>query len=102
MSAQLDLNLARRRRDAGKKTVSKHNRQFLEEIRDYAQRFAELNGEINIDDLRTYADLIWLKPDHKNVWGCVFHGKHWHCIGFQPSKLVSNHGRVIRRWVWKP
>ena len=36
MSAQLDLNLARRQRDAGIRSVSEHNQEFLKDIRAYA------------------------------------------------------------------
>lgn len=101
MNAQLSLFEGRRRRDNGIRRVSEHNRWFLEKMRKAAIKLSLLNGEVTIDDLRTYAFSFGLEPDHPNAWGGVLKGKHWHCVGFQPSKLVSNHGRVIRRWIWK-
>ena len=90
---------------AGKKAgidrVEEHNLSFVELMRREARRIARATGKVSSDDLRRYARVSGLEPEHPNCWGSVFRGPEWVCIGRMKSKLVSNHAREIRVWAQK-
>jgi hypothetical protein len=78
--------------------VESHNVNFTERMRDYATRYCRVHKSVTSDDLRRYATSHDIEPDHKNAWGSIFRKPVWKAIGFEPSTLPSNHGRIIRRW----
>ena len=55
-------------------------------------------GSTTIDLVRQDPRMAEFTPSSSAVWGSVFHGDEWHCIGWEPSTLKSNHARFIRRW----
>lgn len=59
-------------------------------------------GSTTIDAVRQDPRMAEFQPTSSAVWGSVFHGEEWACIGLEPSTLKSNHARFIRRWVMKP
>jgi len=93
-----DLPTASLRKREGMSRAADNSALFLARIRAVARGIAEFGGHVTSDDLRHHAKHLDLVPHHKNVWGCVFAGGEWEPCGYVKSKLVSNHGRVIRMW----
>lgn len=89
MSVEKQLGLA---------LVEGSNQEFVEHIRAYAREFAREYDTVTVDNLRRYALGRGIEPDHKNAWGAIFMGREWECVGYEPSTIPTNRGRVIRRW----
>ena len=96
-----DLAAGRKKRDAGVASAAAHSPVFLAEMRDYAYRHAMLYGMVHIDDLRAYASLNGLEPEHPNAWGAVMRSSLFEVGGYRPSRLTSNHGRRCIVWQLK-
>lgn len=85
-------------KEAGLDSVEEHNPSFVEIMRKRARELVAETGRVTSDDLRRYARVNGIAPDHPNAWGAVFGGKEWVQIGRMKSKLTSNHAREIRIW----
>ena len=81
--------------------VEEHNKTFVELMREHAIALSRRHGRVTSDDLRAAAARSGIEPDHKNAWGAIFRGKNWKPLGFENSKIPSNHARVIRVWRWE-
>lgn len=70
--------------------------EFLVKARATARRHALNHGTVTIDDVR------WLTPlpdgMSPNVFGAVFRGNEWECVGFEASTRVLARARTIRRY----
>lgn len=95
-----DLQKAFYAREDGVARVAIGRQAWLARMRAYARTVASLTGSVSSDDLREYAMRQGMEPDHPNAWGAVFRAPGWRYVGMTHSKLVSNHGRMIRRWAW--
>ena len=73
-----------------------NNTALVKLARAVAKEICGRKGSVTMDDVRR--ELGDLKPSSPNAYGAVFHGDEWHCIGWEPSTLKSNHARFIRRW----
>lgn len=88
-------------KEDGIERVSRHNQPFLVTIRNIARHFAEVQGQVTIDELRRWAAREGLSPDHPNAWGAVFSEPGWACVGYKQSTVPTNHARLIRIWAWE-
>jgi len=98
----LDNVAAIQAKQHGQALVESHNEDFVEVMREEARRVCYAHGTVTSDDLREYAGRAGLAPNSPNAWGCLFLGKEWESVGFERSRLVSNHARTIRRWRFNP
>ena len=87
-----------KRKEAGLDSVEAHNPSFVEIMRNRAREIVAKTGRVTSDDLRRYARVNGIEPDHPNAWGAIFAGKDWVQIGRTKSTLTSNHAREIRIW----
>jgi hypothetical protein len=85
-------------RDEGVALVSENNPTFVEIMREAARVLARKNGSVCSDDLRAYAQMCGIEPEHQNAWGAIFRGQEWVVVGRRKSRLTSNHAREIRVW----
>lgn len=97
---QLDLKLGRTQRDAALEAAEKHNRDFLQLMRERARSVCLARGEVTSDDLRAYAASKRFAPTSTSVWGLIFRAPGWRCTGYRPSELPSSHARTIKVWTW--
>jgi hypothetical protein len=74
---------------------------FLDVMRTHAKIISDTYGRVTSDSLRTVAANMGLEPRSSHSWGAIFRGKHWKVIGMEPSRLPSNHGRMIRVYRWE-
>jgi hypothetical protein len=77
--------------------VSNHNPDFLATMRHVARVHCTRHGEVTIDDVRQWADLMSYKPSHPNAWGAVFR-TGFERIGFRKSTTPSAHSRMVSVW----
>ena len=82
--------------------VSLHGLPFLEAMRKVAINLSQSRGFVTADDLRPYAADYKIQPHHQNVWGGIFRGRSWKCVGRVKSRYPNNHAREIRVWRWEP
>jgi hypothetical protein len=75
--------------------------EFLSTMRWWAKYYSETRGQVTTDDLRCLAERMGKPPRSHNSWGAIMRGKHWKVIGMEPSRLPSNHGRMIRVYRWE-
>lgn len=94
---QLDLLDGVARKLRGMTRAEGSNAEFLDAIRVVAVQLALKNCYVTIDDLRSAAQRMGLKPVHPNAWGCVF-DRHWKATGRERSRWPSNHGRWVTIW----
>ena len=78
--------------------VESHNTALVKLARSIAREICGRLGSVTIDMIRTDPRIAEFLPCNSNIWGSVFMGKEWQCIGLEPSTLKSNHARFIRRW----
>lgn len=71
---------------------------FLDLVREVAVYISNTYGEVSIDMLRVSASLADVKPAHPNLWGEVFRGSDWRCIGTRRSAHRPAHGRIVKIW----
>ena len=76
------------------------NDEFLAIMRAYARGFSIRHHMVTADDVRAYADRMGLQPSSPKVWGSVFKGKGWECVGHHLSTRVANRGHQYRIWRW--
>jgi len=74
---------------------------FLKAMRDKAREICKLNGTVNSDDLRKFAETWGIVPPSKYHWGNVFSPKEFVYAGTVRSKRPSNHARRIIKWKLK-
>ncbi len=101
MNQQLDLLAGEAKRDHGIAMVSLTGADFLERARTAARSMGRMSGKVSCDDIREWAEVEGVKPHHPNLWGAIFAGKEWVCVGRQKSQFPSNHAREIRIWALK-
>ena len=93
------VNAGERAKAEGLEQVQLHDtRRFLDRARMFARHQSRVYGKVSSDDVREWAYIEGLEPHHKNAWGAIFVGKEWVCIGWQRSRIRSNHGRQICLW----
>lgn len=102
LDPQLDLLAGQAERDRGFALLESYSAAFLDAVRARGRYISMLRGSVTIDDLREWAAQIGIAPTHRNSWGNIFRGPGWKCIGHEPSKLVSNHARMVSVWRWEP
>lgn len=88
----------KRLRDKGIAKVEAHNEAVLLCARIFARWKARTNGSVTVDDVRGFLELHNLEFTHPNAYGAIFRGKEWECLGWQESRIASNHARHIRVW----
>ena len=85
--------------------VASHNPEFIATIVKQANIFGQQFGEVTSDDLRLWANLHDIYPDHSNAWGAVFRelgrDPRWTRSGFTKSQIPSNHARIISVWKYE-
>ena len=81
----------------GIEQVRLHNPDFVALCQGYAQEHASKFGSVTSDDVRLWANLNDIYPNHHNAWGAVFRAG-FQRIGFTQSKIPSNHARIISIW----
>jgi hypothetical protein len=95
-----DLNKGREKRDAGIALVSINNKEFIAEMRKFANDLAKHTGQVHVDDVREYAIAKGIRPNHSNAWGAVFRGSEFTQSGeYRASRLISNHGHRSPVWI---
>ena len=97
---QLTLDRALALKDKGMELAASGNDAFLAAMRSYAIARSKKWGHVTADDVRVYAEVIGLQPTSPHVWGSVFKGKGWECVGHHLSMRVANHGHQYRIWRW--
>ncbi len=93
-----DFEAGKARKEDGLDRVEEHNERFVDVMRRHAEYIAGFYGSVTSDDLRWYARVNNIAPEHPNAWGSIFRGPQWVCVGRTKSKLKSNHAREIRVW----
>ena len=99
---QRDLFAGEELKEKGQKRVEGNNAGFVREMRAQAERICSVKGSVTSDDLREYARIRGMVPDHPNAWGSIFRGKRWVRVGYRKSEIASNHARTIAVWTLKP
>ena len=101
MTFDLEAGLAAK--EAGIKLAARRRKIMLGAAQNIANVIALSNRDgITSDDvLWEMADLDYDTSALGNAAGAIFRGPQWECIGWRPSKRVSNHGRAIRVWKLK-
>jgi len=82
----------------GLDSVEINHADFLGTARQFAELLAKKNGRVTMDDVRDILDRLGMEPKHANVYGGIFRGDEWHCIGMKQSTRPSNHARHVRIW----
>ena len=82
--------------------VASHNKALVNLARAIAREQCVKYGSTTIDAVRQDPRMAEFVQTSSAVWGSVFHGEEWSCIGWEPSTLKSNHARFIRRWRYQP
>ena len=91
-----DFEKAKAKKESAHQIFEVTRPEFLAQARATALRYALNHGSVTIDDVRRYTPLPeYISP---NVFGGVFRGAEWECVGFEPSTRVSAHARIIRRY----
>jgi hypothetical protein len=68
---------------------------FIELARSTAKLISLRHGEVSADMVRAH---IGVEPENRNLWGLVFRGSDWRCIGTRQSATPSAHGRIVKLW----
>ena len=84
----------------GIELVESHNPDFVHLVRAAAVEISQQVGQVTCDDLRMWANLNDIRPEHPNAWGAVFR-VGFERIGFTKSQVPSNHARIISIWKHK-
>ncbi len=104
MTTSFSLSKGRTERDVGMSRAvdsDQGNVEFLHLMRDFAIHYSLATGGVTADDVRAYADVMGMHPSSPKVWGSVFSGRGWRCIGHHQSALVSNHAHEYKVWQWE-
>ena len=78
-----------------------NNQALVRLARAIAREHCVKYGSTTIDAVRQDPRMAEFQPSSPNCWGAVFMGDEWHCIGYEPSQLASNHHRRIARWAYR-
>ena len=81
--------------------VESHNRALVKLARAIARELCCKYGSVTIDMIRTDPRMAEFAPSSPNFWGCLFMGDEWHCLGYEPSQLKTNHHRRVGRWAYR-
>jgi len=98
----LDGKAGQEQMQLGLAAVALNNADLLILARDVAKLISAERGSCTIDDIRTHPSLHGRQPSSPNFWGGVFHETGWKCLGYEASKLRSNHARRVGRYRWQP
>ena len=96
MEQLFDFAEAKARKESAHDVFEITRTDFLVNARATARRHALNHGTVTIDDVRRFTPL----PDgmSPNVFGAVFRGNEWECVGFEASTRVLARARTIRRY----
>ena len=92
------MNTGLEQKQLGLYRVESSNKALVGLARAIAKELCCKYGSVTIDQVRQDPRMAEFTPTSSAVWGSVFHGDEWVCIGWEPSTLKSNHARFIRRW----
>ena len=92
---QLGLFTGEALKDEGRSRVEENSGGWVCRMRDHAVEMALEQGSVNIDALRIRASINEDYPHSPNAWGAIFRGKGWKIIGYEKSRIPSNHARRI-------
>lgn len=93
---QLAIGLDRKR--AGLNQAEAGSSSWLDLARAEARRVCREQGEVHVDDIRSWSIREDQPAPSKHAWGCVFrHG--FVAVGLRASQWPSNHGH--RSPVWR-
>lgn len=67
--------------------------------RNVARQLARQQGTVTIDDVRRRIE-VGQEVD-KRVFGAVFMGKKWECVGYKKSTVPTSHSRPVGIWRYK-
>ena len=81
--------------------VEAHNKALVKLARAIARELCCKYGSVTVDQIRTDPRMAELTPSSPNFWGCLFIGDEWHCLGYEPSQLKTNHHRRVGRWAYR-
>jgi len=87
-----------RRRDSGTSRVKANNKNFVEQMRIWAEGHASRYGRVTAADVRGHANRIGVEPEHPNAWGSVFKDKRFVQLGTEISSTPSRNAGIIRIW----
>ena len=96
---QFDLVAACTARDMGITIACLNNADYLSLAKPVAREIYYRQGHVTSDDVRKAMEERGYEPNSGAIFGALFRGKDWVCIGEGQSKIVSNHGRRIYKWV---
>ena len=78
-----------------------NNQALVRLARAIAKDLCAKYGSCTIDQIRQDERIKEFTPSSPNLWGSVFMGEEWECVGYEPSQLPSNHSRRIARWAYR-
>jgi hypothetical protein len=93
-----DLREGERLRDEGKARAAAHRALALKTCRGFLESLAKRKGQVTVDDV--YRHLPQHAEQLGRAAGSLFKGKNWKCVGYKPSKRISNHARPVGIWEW--
>jgi len=95
-----DLEAGKKARDKGKEVAAWNRRTLLDAAREWAEAMAHDKPHgITADHVMVRLSAVGYDiSGFGNAAGSIFKGSQWECIGWEPSRRVSNHGRAIRVW----
>jgi len=97
---QLSLLEGLTRQEEGREHVKLAHGVWIQEMRQVAFNIYLTQGFVTTDDIHRYAEVEGLHPEKNTAFTGIFRGSEWKDIGFMQSALKTNHGRLIRKWVW--
>lgn len=97
---QLSLEDSLMAKAEGLDRVESTHPDFVPLMRDAAKLISDRMGSVHIDELRTYAAGLCLRPRSPNAWGAIFRGPGWIKVGARASAWPTNHGHVSPVWRW--
>ena len=95
------IQVARQKRDKGLKQVAGNNETFLKTMRGVARDICRTQGWVSADQLRAWADMNGVTPNHHNAWGVVLTTKEFVPGEYITSSQPQGHANRIRRWTLK-
>ena len=94
----VNLTVARQKRDAGIKKVAGKNKAFLDLMRPVARDICRIQGWVSSNELRAWADMNGVAPNHYNAWGAVLTTKEFVPGEYIVSEQPQGHCNRVRRW----
>jgi hypothetical protein len=99
---QLGLVFGESLKDEGQARVEDNSGGWVDRMRGRARIMAQRDGRVTADDLRWYSALTRDPPHSPNCYGAIFRGRGWKIIGYEKSRIPSNHARRIAVWTYDP